>query len=88
MTPPELTRNTPVLDVLQPSIPVGFGLFWRDMKLASPGALQAKLAFSIVHKLMVMETTLIASSASGLQFTHHWGLSTGSMTSPDLLHGT
>lgn len=29
--------------------------------------------------------TFNASSAMGLQFTHHCGLSTGSMTSPDLL---
>jgi hypothetical protein len=29
--------------------------------------------------------TLMASSANGLQFTHHWGFNNGSMTSPDLL---
>ena len=28
---------------------------------------------------------MMASSARGLQLTHHCGLSTGSMTSPDLL---
>ena len=31
------------------------------------------------------QLTLTASSAKGLQFTHHCGLSTGSMISPDLL---
>ena len=39
MAPPELTRNTPVLGVLQPSEPVGFRLLWRYMELAGPGAL-------------------------------------------------
>ena len=33
----------------------------------------------------MLQLTLMASSAKGLQFTHHWGLRTGSMTSPDLL---
>lgn len=30
--------------------------------------------------------TLIASSAKGLHFTHHWGFKIGSMISPDLLY--
>ena len=42
MAPPQLTRNTPVLDVLQPSEPIGFGLLWRNMELAGPGALAKK----------------------------------------------
>jgi hypothetical protein len=33
----------------------------------------------------VFELTLTASSARGLQSTHHWGFMTGSMISPDLL---
>jgi len=40
MTPPELARDTPVLNVLQPSEPVAFGLLWRYMELASPRALE------------------------------------------------
>jgi hypothetical protein len=40
MAPPELTRNTPILDILEPSEPVGFGLLWRYMELAGPGMLE------------------------------------------------
>jgi hypothetical protein len=48
MTPPELTRDTPVLDVLQPSEPIAFGLLWRYMELASPRALEGIRLMSIL----------------------------------------
>jgi hypothetical protein len=48
MTPPELTRDTPILNVLQPSKPVGFGLLRGYMELASPRALESVLMSSLV----------------------------------------
>lgn len=54
MTPPELTRDTPILNVLQPSEPVGFGLLRRYMEFASPRALESaaheQLDYDVVKK--------------------------------------
>ena len=50
MAPPELTRDTPVLNLLQPSEPLGLGLLWRYMKLAGPCALWSVLLFNTLKK--------------------------------------
>ena len=60
------------------------------MELAGPGALAKKwkpLTIARRDKAGVGEQqlTAMASSARGLQFTHHWGFRMGSMMSPDLL---
>ena len=60
------------------------------MELASLGALAKKWKLLVLARYAKAEVnkqqlTLMASSARGLQFTHHWGLSIGSMMSPDLL---
>lgn len=86
VSPPELARNTPILDILKPTVPIRLRLFRCYVQFAGSCALHKRRT-----KLYMFETrkerlhTLIASSARGLQFTHHWGLSTGSMISPDLL---
>lgn len=83
MTPPQLPRNAPILDILQPSVPLCLRGFRGDYQLSSSGSL--KLRQILFCRSYAPRLTFNASSAKGLQFTHHCGLSTGSMTSPDLL---
>lgn len=39
MTPPQLTRDTPVLDVLQPAVPLRLGRCWANVQFTGARAL-------------------------------------------------
>lgn len=55
------------------------------MIISSPARVRYKNQWPIEFPGKKHYNTFIASSASGLQFTHHCGLMIGSMISPDLL---
>jgi len=88
VTPPQLAGDTPVLDATQPGIPFGFGRLGEDSKFAFSCSLGCDASKSINlfrSRKRTSQQTFIASSAKGLEFTHHWGFITGSMISLDLL---
>ena len=82
MTPPELSRDTPILHVLHPPDPVTRRRFWSDLNLAVGCSL---LKFRDDFMKRRTKFTLRTSSAMGRQLTHHWGFMTCSTTSPDRL---
>ena len=83
VAPPQLSRYTPVLDILQPPVPLRLRSFWGDYQFPSSSPL--RLCQILRCQGYTPRLTFSASSANGLQFTHHCGLSTGSIISPDLL---
>ena len=71
MTPPELTRDTPVLHVLHPSDPVVGRDTRLDFELACLGTLLVSWFGAVTRITIIKRRTLRASSAIGLQLTHH-----------------
>jgi hypothetical protein len=69
MTPPQLPGYTPILNIFEPSVPFGLGGFWSDDQFSRPGALEHPVSSRTLN--VEKGSTLIASSARGLQFTHH-----------------
>lgn len=43
VSPPELTRDTPILDTLEPAIPLGFGRLGRDLKFSGACPLEVNV---------------------------------------------